>query len=459
MGSDARRDECGDVAGFRGGGEGRRPEPPERKRATSWKRYSAATKLELLRDFEASGQGLVRYCRLRGLNTKSFCAWRKAYAEQGEAGLSPKPNRGNTGGRTGRVVPPEERREILEAYLALKLPRAVFCAQYGIAVGTLSNWLKAYEAEGPKGLEPKRRGRKSGPGKPLLPQPVRETVVATKRSHPSFGLRKVRDYVKRFFGMRVSAGGVASTLKREGVESAPRPRKRRRGKEQVRRFERALPGQLWQSDITSFRLARHSQRVYLVVFLDDHSRYVVSWGLSTRASGAWVGEVLLAGIAAFGKPEEVLTDQGPQYFAWRGKSDFQKLLLREGIQHVVARSHHPQTVGKCERLWQTVQHEFWERAKPQELFAGGKTKRDLCGGLKRDPLGSGFGTGFQGGGAPCGRCPAPRERRRLLNRRGAKPRRRPPRGAAHFGRGCGAALPPHESAFLARASRRLFLRR
>jgi hypothetical protein len=76
---------------------------------------------------------------------------------------------------------------------------------------------------------------------------------------------------------------------------------------------------------------------------------------------------LLMGIQRFGKPEEVLTDQGRQYFSWRGKSDFQKLLDKEGIRHVVARSHHPQTLGKCERFWETVGQEFWERAKPQEL--------------------------------------------------------------------------------------------
>jgi len=81
----------------------------------------------------------------------------------------------------------------------------------------------------------------------------------------------------------------------------------------------------------------------------------------------FVMNTLLNGIQKFGKPGEVLTDQGRQYFAWRGKSKFQKLLIREGIEHVVARSHHPQTVGKCERFWETVGKEFWERVRPQEL--------------------------------------------------------------------------------------------
>lgn len=33
----------------------------------------------------------------------------------------------------------------------------------------------------------------------------------------------------------------------------------------------------------------------------------------------------------------------------------------------VARSHHPQTVGKCERFWKTVGKEFWDRANPRDL--------------------------------------------------------------------------------------------
>ena len=34
---------------------------------------------------------------------------------------------------------------------------------------------------------------------------------------------------------------------------------------------------------------------------------------------------------------------------------------------MVSRAHHPETVGKCERFWETVKTEFWERVEPQEL--------------------------------------------------------------------------------------------
>ena len=46
---------------------------------------------------------------------------------------------------------------------------------------------------------------------------------------------------------------------------------------------------------------------------------------------------------------------------------FTKLLEREGIHHVLARAHHPQTVGKCERFWETLKRELWDRIHPKDL--------------------------------------------------------------------------------------------
>ena len=77
-------------------------------------------------------------------------------------------------------------------------------------------------------------------------------------------------------------------------------------------------------------LKRENRRVHLVAFMDDHSRFIVGYGLHASASGALVREVLEAAIANFGAPEEVLTDNGPQYKTWRGTSAFTRLLERRG---------------------------------------------------------------------------------------------------------------------------------
>jgi transposase InsO family protein len=131
----------------------------------------------------------------------------------------------------------------------------------------------------------------------------------------------VRQFLLRFHAVKVSTGGVKRVLRDAGVLAAPPPeRKVRRAPPAVQSFERAKPMELWQTDITSFVLGRHRERAYLTVFLDDCSRYVVSFALHLQQKSELVIEALKDGIARFGKPREILTDQGRQYFAWRGKS-------------------------------------------------------------------------------------------------------------------------------------------
>ena len=344
-------------------------DPTPASRGDGSKRYSVEERKRLLRELVASGETLTRFCARSGVSTATICAWRRALKRGGEAGLVPREPRRNAAGRTGRVRDADERRMAVEAYQRSDMKLEVFARTWGVSPWTLRTWVTRYRREGPKGLETRARGRPRGSrGFTTLAPCVHEEIVRTKKRFPSFGLKKVRDFLARFQGVAVSTGTVARTLDAHAIERLPKHVARTKKKRPLpRRFERALPSELWQTDITSFLLTRHSTRVYLVAFVDDFSRFIVSFGLSTQQRAELVIEALMDGVSRFGKPKEVLSDQGRQYFAWRGKSEFQKVLLREGIQHVVARAHHPETVGKCERLWETIGREFWERAKPQDL--------------------------------------------------------------------------------------------
>jgi len=277
-------------------------------------------------------------------------------------------------GKTGRELAsytPEQRREACEAWEKSGLTRAMFAKQWGVNPTTFYGWVRSYEEQGPKGLEPdgggprKRRGRK-----PWLPEPVKQEVVAVKRRFPTFGLQKIKDFVRRFAGLSVSTGSVRKVLRAEGIAATLPARRRRTRRKPVgppQEFERAHPNDLWQSDITYVDVPWSRKPLYLVAFMDDRSRYVVSFGLHAHQKAEIVLEALADGISKYGRPKEVLTDQGRQYFAWRGKCDFQDRLKKEGIQHVVARAHHPQTVGKCERFWKTLQDELWSRVMLRDL--------------------------------------------------------------------------------------------
>jgi transposase InsO family protein len=335
---------------------------------TPGKAYGPEEKAQALRVFSASGQGMRAWCARQGLSTATLCAWRRAYVRGGLEALAPRANpRNRHGASSQRHYSPEERRATIAAYQKSGMSQVAFSQLWGLSATSLGRWLRAYRAHGPKGLEAPWGGGRRGRKKEPVAESVREEIVATKRRFPAWGLRRIRDALARFSGLRVGTHKVREVVREAGLETPKPVKKARRAPPKVRRFERSRPRELWQSDITSYVLTRHSQRVYLTVFLDDHSRYVVSWALALQQRSELVTECLLEGLARFGKPKEVLTDQGRQYFAWRGKSRFQKLLIREGIEHVVARAHHPQTLGKCERLWQTVGTELWARARPQDL--------------------------------------------------------------------------------------------
>lgn len=102
--------------------------------------------------------------------------------------------------------------------------------------------------------------------------------------------------------------------------------------------------------------------MYLVAFLDDHSRFITGYGLHVSQSTAVVLEVFRAAITGFGTPEEVLTDNGTQYVTWRGRSAFAKECEKLGIRQIVASPHRPQTLGKIERFWGSLWRECVESA-------------------------------------------------------------------------------------------------
>jgi transposase InsO family protein len=169
----------------------------------------------------------------------------------------------------------------------------------------------------------------------------------------------------RSVGLSARPGAIARALEEAGYvvqAAATHPHEPK-----VTRFERARPNQLWQTDLFTFLLRRENRRVWMVAYLDDHSRFVVGYGIYASSSGALVREVLEAAIANFGAPEELLSDNGPQYHTWRGKSAFTALLERRGIRHIVARPRHPQTLGKVERFWGTLWRELLEKAVFQGL--------------------------------------------------------------------------------------------
>ncbi len=252
---------------------------------------------------------------------------------------------------------PQQRLLLLDTWQRSGLPAADFAALVGLSKFTLYDWKKKFEAEGPAGLMDKPRG---GPTGSRLPEVTKRTILMLKQANPDWGCQRISDMLLRGPALPASAAAVARVLHEAGYALEEVPTRPHPPREQ--RFERAKPNSLWQTDLFTFILKRQNRRVYLVAFMDDHSRFLVGYGLHASQSSALVLEVLRASLTAYGVPEEILTDNGSQYVTWRGKSAFSKELDKQGIRQVVASPRRPQTLGKIERFWGTLWRECIESA-------------------------------------------------------------------------------------------------
>jgi transposase InsO family protein len=178
-----------------------------------------------------------------------------------------------------------------------------------------------------------------------------------KQANPEWGCQRISDMLTRGPALPASPSAVALVLHEAGYEleevtTRPHPDK-------VRRFERAAANQLWQTDLFTFMLKRQNRRVYLVAFMDDHSRFIVGYGLHASQSSALVLEVLRAGLTSYSVPQEILTDNGSQYVTWRGKSVFTRELEKRGIKQVVAALRWARTRAARRVAWRRRSWKCW----------------------------------------------------------------------------------------------------
>jgi transposase InsO family protein len=257
---------------------------------------------------------------------------------------------------------PEQRLLVLDAWRRSGLPAGDFAPLVGVSKHTLYAWQKKFATMGPAGLMDQPKGVRPGS---RVPEVTKRAILMLKEANPDWGCQRISDMLLRGPALPASAAAVANVLHEAGYASDAVPTRPHEPK--VTSFERAKPNQLWQTDLFTFVLKRQNRRVYLVAFLDDHSRFIVGYGLHASQSTALVLEVWRAAITGFGTPEEVLTDNGAQYVTWRGKGAFTRECEKRGIKQIVASPHRPQTLGKIERFWGTLWRECVETAVFMDL--------------------------------------------------------------------------------------------
>ena len=137
----------------------------------------------------------------------------------------------------------------------------------------------------------------------------------------------------------------------------------------ARRFQKEHRNQLWMGDIKYGPFVgpknERKYQIYLVVWIDDATRYVVSAGFHLSQTVDAIEDSLRRAIQKFGVPEKIFTDNGKQF---RSKWLWQAC-AKLGIRQLTSRPYHPEGKGKVEIFNRTVEKFISEAAmkKPQSL--------------------------------------------------------------------------------------------
>lgn len=260
--------------------------------------------------------------------------------------------------RKGRRYTPQEKQRALQ--LAARVGVQEAAKRTGITAWSIYSWRNALTlaplVEKPAPPEAGKEAR-SLPRAVQVPEAVVKQVVNVWRANPGFGPSQVRNQLRRV-GVKCDTKTVRKILTAHGYSP---PGKRPPRPEEPRRFEASRPLELVQMDVLHFYV--HGQRLYLILALDDHSRFVVGWGLLQRETMEDAITVVEEAIRRYGKPEAILTDRGAAFHTWSGVSRFDRMLESYGIDHRLAAAHHPQTCGKIEALNKAIQKELISRVE------------------------------------------------------------------------------------------------
>src|SRR5690242_20724735 len=190
-------------------------------------------------------------------------------------------------------------------------PVAEVARRYGVSRQAVHGWLGRYEREGPAGLA----ARSDRPHyQPRQLDAETEALICRMRGwHPRWGPRRL------LFGLGKakvaplpSRSTVYRVLVRHGLVPA---RKRKRRRQDYRRWRREEPMQLWQLDVTGSVFLADGSECKLVSGLDDCSRFCLIATVVRRATGRAVCRAFVAAMRLYGIPDEVLTDNGKVFTA------------------------------------------------------------------------------------------------------------------------------------------------
>lgn len=247
-----------------------------------------------------------------------------------------------------------EKREIIHMVEHSDLPVKRTLAELGVPRSSFYRWYQRFAEDGLTGLGSKPSQEKRFWNR--IPDTVREQVVALALEYPDQSSRQLAWQFTDENGYFISESSVYRILKAYDLLENPAfeiiPVKDK--------FEKPTRrvNEMWQTDFTQFKIIGWGW-YYLSTVLDDYSRFILAWKLTSTMNTQDVQDTLEVALEKAGiekvkvrhKPR-LLSDNGPCYLS----RDLEAFLEDRHLQHIRSAPYHPMTQGKIERYHRSMKN-------------------------------------------------------------------------------------------------------
>lgn len=209
------------------------------------------------------------------------------------------------------------------------------CEAFHTTRKTVCKWSNRLKKEGKEGLKDKSRAPKT-----VWNRKDKETEdEICERYTQGYTIEEIYIALKD----KLCEKTVYNILHRRGMLKKNKPKRK------FHCYEYEHPNDLWHMDFTEFRVKGYKTQ-YIVAIVDDHSRYMLSFGIFEEKTAANCLSVLVSAVRRHGLPKAMLTDNGKQFVC----ALFDGYLERMAIKHRRTRPYNPRCNGKIERWFRSL---------------------------------------------------------------------------------------------------------
>lgn len=226
-----------------------------------------------------------------------------------------------------------------------------------VGLRTLERYLCAYRSGGWEALLPSVRADKLT-CRQIVPE-VLEKALALKRENPARSVRQIMAILE-LAGLVEPGALKESTLSRQLRRRGMTKKALEKAPGAFRRFEADYSNACWQGDVQHTLYLPHPDQpgkkkmAYLVVFMDDYSRYIVGGQFYFEERLPRLEDCFKKALLRHGCPEMIYVDNGAIYSA----RHFARICGRLQTELKHTRPYRPQGRGKQEKFFRFVDLSF-----------------------------------------------------------------------------------------------------